>query len=403
MDRCLKYPFILLVPMMIAIGLGGIGFALDTTVPEVSVDPSVEALLGSRPILYLKSEGEELIIAGVLASGKDLGGIVRPSKVGDVGWFGGAVPVWSPDGMVFAFTGLDTATAQTSLYIQDIHGEIKASFPQPSNPVAPAWSPDGMKIAVLDEGIKIIDIPEKASRNYSLAAFPEISRMSGALSKIRKFRWSPDGRKILLSWKATIVLDTETGKIEEIADHPVFAEWGPKSDGVYLFDLDIGGDRMDRPRDWGGFFFRNLGRPEPVRLADAGAVKKALGVTTENINTAALFGGLMMLSPSGAKMAILIPGGEKKESNVLIYDLAGEERIAPDRPSRRLRIEDAVIALQWAPTEKGFAGVGFAGTGMAVKILNLENGSWKTIAIIPPNETVGSHYLFGFKGIGWTE
>lgn len=63
---------------------------------------------------------------------------------------------------------------------------------------------------------------------------------------------------------AAVVLDTTTGHLQEITSHPVLAEWAPKGEGVYYFDILYQDDKASLLKDWGGFYFRKLGASNPV-------------------------------------------------------------------------------------------------------------------------------------------
>src|SRR2546421_11516382 len=76
-----------------------------------------------------------------------------------------------------------------------------------------------------------------------------------------KFRWSADGRKILLSWESAAVLDTKTGAFELLPGGPILAEWAPAGDSVYYFDL-VNRDRPAGPL-LAGLYRTKLGSGTP--------------------------------------------------------------------------------------------------------------------------------------------
>lgn len=189
-----------------------------------------------------------------------------------------------------------------------------------------------------------------------------------------KFRWSPDGRKILLAWQTTAVVDVDSGSIMVVAPNPVFAEWAPDSNAVYYFDRF--------PRGLGDFFVKKRGSGAPVKLIDK-SILMASGW-----KPVLLHGPLLSLSPSGSRLAVAVG------SLIQLYELKADEAPALDRPSGRFPTEGIIAALEWSPDESGIAVLAtgaalgtpqpgaVASWGLEVKRLDLAAGQWKTLATL---------------------
>jgi len=185
-----------------------------------------------------------------------------------------------------------------------------------------------------------------------------------------KFRWSPDGRSILLAWESTAVFDVDSGSFLLVTPQPVFAEWTSDSNAVYYFERSRG--------KIGDFFVMRRGAGAPVKLMD-NEILAASGW-----QPVLLHGPLLSLSPSASRLAVAVG------SLVQLYDLKAGEAPALDRPSGRFPAEGIITALEWSPDERDIAvlatgaGAGtpgaVAGWRLEVKLLDLAAGQWKTLA-----------------------
>ncbi|MEW6325641.1 MAG: NBR1-Ig-like domain-containing protein [Nitrospirota bacterium] len=363
----------------------------------------VQGRLGNRPVLYLDVDGEEPVISAVSADGTLRKGLVRTIGTGCLTCVGSSSAVWSPDGRSFAFVALDYNGTDSVLYRQELEGAAKEIIRMPSGLEDPIWSPDGKKIALLGEGrIHVVDLASRSNRTYSLEAFRETRGRPGSRFTLNQFRWSPAGRHLLFSWGAALVLDTESGRIDVISRHPVFSEWASDGNGVYYIDLLFQNNDVEEFENWGGFYYRPLGQAKPVELMDGPGLMASLGVTKRDLASAALWPGFFTVSPDGTALAFLVR--RNKVSDLYLYRTRKKVGIDFSRPERTIRINDLPINLEWSPAGKGMAGIGEAGAGLGIKFLDFESGSWTTLAVIPPHETVSAIYgLAGRKGISWAE
>ena len=376
-----------------------------TVVATQQENPPVQGT-GSWPILYVDAEkGGSLVIKGVYTDGRRVKTPLR-----------GVIPIWSPDGAWFAYATGEPAPGKTALKVMNLQEDVKTIFSTDKETIPflshPIWAPDGGRIAVILSGsppsafaVAVIDVREQKVR--SRHELPARARtVNSVIEKPTKFRWSPDGRKILLSWKTTVVMDTVTGAIETVAEEPILAEWAPTSDGVYYFDI------QGTPRDLGvgDFHLKPLGAPKPIKVMDKEQIK-ALGLGRQGLAY-----GLMTLSPKGSTLAI---GGssfpEKGAISVVyIYDLTDRRTVALDKPLKSFRTNGAIVALEWAPDEASLAAAivhdipHSVVPELSIKLLNLRTEAWRTLAKVGEEAggdftELGLWYAWGHKSMSWTQ
>jgi WD40 repeat protein len=328
-------------------------------------------------------EGEEankrLLAKGVYSDGRPFGSSTE-----------GPVPMWSHDGTLFAYV----AEKGTALRVETMEATggktiFTAAAGERMSPW-PAWSPKELRLAVIlnesrpsNYSIVVIDATDgKVRSRHSLPDFnPGLPP--------NKFRWSLDGRKILLSWVTTLVIDTETGAIERISHLPIRAEWAPDSQAVYFFNND----------DLGDFFTQKLGSTNAVKLTDR-AQLEAVGLTSHRW---LLPGVLMSLSPQGSWLAIAGGSTRGGVGRIHIYDLRGGKTAALARPSRQFETEDVITALEWAPDENSVAVVALA-KEVRIRHLDLSTGAWTTLATVPLRLRVPEIDVLGLiRTLSWAQ
>jgi hypothetical protein len=112
----------------------------------------------------------------------------------------------------------------------------------------PIWSPDERQLAVITWvpgasvgqntfWLNVVDVPAAKMSLRQPVPPDTMARFPYSLAPKDKLRWSPDGRKILISWGNAVVVDAETGSVESISRTPVVAEWAPSDKGVYYIGL----------------------------------------------------------------------------------------------------------------------------------------------------------------------
>lgn len=321
--------------------------------------------------------------------------------------------VWSPKGTWFAvFAGTDRAGGQ-ALYQVNLKGEVDLVYdPKAEEHIIgwhPAWSPDGRKIAVLvgvlsktgqrHLGVTVIDAVEK--KVLSRHRIPDGTiNLPYYMSPPNNFRWSPDGRKILISWEKAVVIDVEKMNCFFIVtDEPAVAEWAPDSESVLYFAIS---DRANpSKRALGGVYVKKLGDSNPVELIDRkGLVTLGLGLHPD------ICFALMVLSPTSSRLAIVTGTTKEKVVQLQIHHLkAGAFDLS--QPARTFQTDERITALEWSPDESRVAVVTLDKDGRAaVKVLHLETGVWSTVAKINLDLQqlgVTGLELLGYKNLSWTQ
>ena len=364
--------------------------------PVAIVDPAT----GSRALLYVDVVGtganRRLVTAGVLPEGRQLGAVVF-----------GLGAAWSPDGTGFAFID-----HQLALKFRDRAGQETVLFQGDPNeqlyPWQPAWSPDGKQIAVLTVvpgaaaplkmSIALVDV--SARKVQSRFAIPRgVTNIPSYSTPPNKFRWSADGRKILLSWESAAVLDTKTGAFELLPGGPILAEWAPAGDSVYYLDV-INRGQPPGPA-LAGLYRTKLGSGMPPAKLLGPQELAALGLTVSG----KIVLGAMTLSPGGTKLAVGLGSGAGGAGKLLVYALgAPPDGLVPDKPLATFQTEELIAAIEWAPDETQLAVVAVAKDGVKIRAVNLATGVWRTLATLGPLDLNGREAdVLAFKPLSWTQ
>jgi hypothetical protein len=364
--------------------------------PVAIVDPAT----GSRALLHADVVGtganRRLVTAGVLPEGRQLGPLVF-----------GLGATWSPDGTGFAFFD-----PQLALKFRDRAGQETVLFQGDPNeqlyPWQPAWSPDGKQIAVLSfvpgataplkMSIALVDV--SAKKVQSRFVIPRgVTNIPSYSTPPNKFRWSPDGRKILLSWESAAVLDTRTGAFELLPGGPILAEWAPAGDAVYYLDV-INRDRPPGPV-LAGLYRTKLGSgTPPTRLLGPQEIG-SLGLSV----SARLVLGVMTLSPGGTKLAVGLGSGAGGAGKLLVYVLgAPPDSLVPDKPLATFQTEEVIAAVEWAPDETQLAVVAVGKDSVKIRAVNLATGVWRTLATLGSLDLNGREAeVLAFKALSWAQ
>jgi WD40 repeat protein len=364
--------------------------------PAGLVDPAT----GSRAILHVDVVGtganRRLVTAGVFPDGRQLGALMV-----------GLGATWSPNGTAFAFFD-----SQLALKLRDLTGQETVLLRGDANEQLylwhPAWSPDGKQIAVLTfvpgvtpplkMSIALVDV---AARKIQ-ARFPiprGVTNIPSYSTPTNTLRWSPDGRKILLSWESAAVLDTRNGAFELLPGGPIVAEWAPGGDAVYYLDVI----RRDQPPGvtLAGFYRTKLGSgTPPTRLMDQQQLSSlGLGVSAKVVL------GVMMLSPGGTKLAIGLGSSTGGGGKLQVYGIgASPDSLALDKPLASFQTEELIAAIDWAPDETELAVVAVAKDGVKIRAVNLGTGAWRTLATLGPLDLNGREAeVLAFKALSWSQ
>lgn len=318
---------------------------------------------------------------------------------------------WSPNGSQFAYFFTRTPVSRAALALSNLEGEVETIFePKGEDHIAgwhPAWSPDGRKIAILlvspsrtgrhDYAVAVIDADMKDL--VSRHSLPEGTILNYHLSPPNNFRWSADGRKILVSWENVVVVDTEKNRVLSVTREHAVAEWAPDSDAVYYFSISNWSNM--RERALGGFYIKKLNDANPVELMDQKDVR-GIGLTL----LPGIHYSLMVLSPTGTRLAIVTGAAQANLVRLQIHDLKERGSISLEKPVRTFHTDDLITAIEWAPDESSLAAVTLDKEGkVAIKLLHLETGTWRTVVKVNLDlrglGTAGLE-LLGFKNLSWT-
>lgn len=389
--------------------VGALGLAvgcsdLPTTV-IAPLPPTAHPSPASRPILYLTLEGSAPPRHPQMnAVSQDGSRVTFP-----IG--GGAT--WSPDGQWIAYVG-----GGTELRLTNTSGETKTVFTTHGTNEGllerPMWSPDGRSIAVIvlthaprgpyANSLAIIDVTQQKVRGrYGFSN--DVIHLPYHFTPADKFRWSPDGHKVLISWERAAVVSVDTGHVETISSRAVIAEWAPSSDAVYYFEVK--GTGVTRPpyppRELGAFYVKRLGSPGATIVMDEEAVAASGFRLTSPMH------GVMTLSPSGSRLAISL--GSKRamtaaDDVIRIYDLRGGGPPTLTTPAKTIQTEEKIVALEWGPDEHALAVVSTvrsgAGVDIKIKVLNLPSDKWRVLAgwrLMASMEIE----VFTLKVLSWTQ
>jgi WD40 repeat protein len=302
--------------------------------------------------------------------------------------YGGA---WSPAARQFAFVaeaGLVVATLERPPDVVVATGESERIFNWP------IWSPDGKNLAAVvdsysedDDSVTSALIVADADARKSVARYPISNEVVSPFhtSPPNKFRWSPDGTSILISWESAAVFDLSSGRTHRVSWGPIVADWAPAGDAIYYLEAGKVDDLRNRRLESFGRWDRALDSTE--RLLKRQDLQR-LGFAVHP----GLVYGHMNLSPSGASLVIVV-GSTNAELSVLhVYD-AGTLPFDLTAAHPSFESEQPILAVEWAPDERSLATVTLPGDDPLVRILDLDTGEWRTLTTL----------MLGLEGIDLIE
>jgi WD40 repeat protein len=236
-----------------------------------------------------------------------------------------------------------------------------------------AWSPDGSRLALilLDERpvsayqphLLVIDATTGRPLRDALLT-PAVVNMPYITNPPDALAFSPDGRKVLVSWDSAAVVDVAGGRVQQLWRTPVVAAWSPSGDVLFL-DV-VGRSQFGALRAWspaGG-----------VRVVWPHAKLASLGIAAEH----GIEYGQMSSSPDGAKLAIRTTDGDR--TAVVVFALDGS---AVGAKAGTYPVKGRIWDFDWSPDGARIAAVILKGAGLTVQVLDIPAGAWKPAATIP--------------------
>lgn len=321
----------------------------------------------SRPILYYGLENGDWVTKAIHPDGRTLGTLAKGQLAG-----------WSRSGDRFAYFTKGEATEANLVNVMRLGGLPETIFRARAGEIVfpdgwqSIWSPDGGRVALL--------LATAGGKTFTLAVIEvEKKKVAGTFQLQRSvytrgdvpmswppynLKWSPDGRKILLAWEQTVILDPQSTTVETVTTKPAMAEWLPGSDGVYYFDV-FGPTNL---------WLKKFGRNDAVNVLD-----RAQLAGWNVVSPVLLHAPLVKLSASGTRLAIAAGAGGEGTSTVLVFDVTAARAGSLGSPAKRLQVDGVVVAMEWGPGAKKLAVLVISENDLTIRALDLEGGAATTL------------------------
>jgi hypothetical protein len=313
---------------------------------------------------------------------------------------------WAPDGRWFAFFTVDAAGPSGALAVMNLAGEsrrlVELGPGERFLGWQPAYSPDGGRIAALVVPVRdgkaaepllaVLDVAGGRIAVRHRLPTGVVPVLYPAVGK-DKLCWSPDGTRILVSWQGLAVVEAASGRVQLHLEQPVVAEWAAASDALWYLGLSARERASERALT--GLFAQRLGQTGPLLLADGKALAAAGLVAARSLAYA-----VTALSPSGERLAVAAGGPGSAGGTLRIHEVGPGRPPAPDRPARSFPTRGIVTALEWSPDGSALALVQAGVEGVAVEVLDLGQGSWRTLASFELR--AAEVEVLGGKNLSWS-
>jgi hypothetical protein len=357
---------VLVLLAALAAGCGG-GSAASASAPHstAATRAAKRACQGQRPILYLEGTA--------CADGTT---VPSPETKG-------AGNSWSPSGGEDAFVSANA----NRLIVRGADGVEHTLYRAPGRVDLVhrvAWSPDGSRVAVLlldEHGFNsgpILNLQQVPSYRTSLAVFDAQSgrlrrrvalpvavvHMPYLMNPPDTLAFSPDGRRVLVSWESPAVVDIARGRAQRIWPTPAVATW--TADGSVLFLDVVNRNRFGALRSWSP--------ADGSRVVWTRAQLAANGIVAEH----GIEYGQLRTSPDGSRLAVRTVSGD--QTAIAVFALAGS---MPGEQLGTYATDGAIWDFDWAPDGSRIAAIVVAGSSMDVRVLDPDKATWTSIATIP--------------------
>jgi Tol biopolymer transport system component len=258
----------------------------------------------------------------------------------------------------------------------------------------PFWSPDGKRLAVLAHGdttFELVILDAGTAKVLSRHALPTTD--GRGLRDGMKYRWSPDQHKILLGgWQRSAVLDLQSGRLTQLSERFIRAEWAP--DAKRLYYMTSRGD----------VFLHDLAANSATRLLERRGHLAAAGLP--EAERAAMTGDrrVIALSPDARWLALCWNG--ESISLLDIYDTTAP--VVSTTPHRRARLDVRITDVQWAPTGATVVAsrVFPKEDALRLSLFDLATSAWREIAtVVGRDEFLLLAYVSSgvLRPVRWTE
>jgi WD40-like Beta Propeller Repeat len=341
---------------------------------------------GERPVMYMDFDSATAVLRGAFADGRPSVVMARyPQGYSDL-------PIMAPDGKRVAYLVAEESKPFV-LYVAD--RQQRREVLRAPRLAYPFWSPDGKRLAVLkldDTTFELVILDAGTARVLSRRALPTTDE-PGLRDGI-KYRWSPDQHQILLGGsQRSAVVDLRSGKLTQLSDPFVRAEWAPDAKGLYYMT------------NRGDLFLYDLGTNSATRLLERQGHLAAAGLPEAERSATPGVRAVIALSPDARWLALCWNG--KSISLLDVYDTKAP--FISTKPHRRTRLDDVPITdVQWAPTGASVVASRIFAKEDAVRLslFDLGTGAWKDIATVVGRDEflVWAYTLPGvLRPVRWTE